>query len=160
MAHTPPAPWPEFVAHCTELLAPLGAVRVRRMFGGFGLYVDELFVAIIASERLYLKAGPDVRERFAAAGCEPFVYSADGQQVALGYWSAPADAIESPALMQPWARLALQAALAARAQKAVRPRARVAAPREGPVERSAAPAKPAAAPARRPTAAAKPRRRG
>jgi len=103
--------------HCTELLAPLGAVRVRRMFGGHGIYLDELFIAIIAFDRLYLKAGPTSRAQFEAAGCEPFVYDRKTESVALGYWSAPADAMESPALMEPWARLALQAALAARAVK-------------------------------------------
>ena len=29
----------------------------------------------------------------------------------MGYFTAPEDAMESPALMQPWARLALEAAL-------------------------------------------------
>ena len=38
----------------------------------------------------------------------------------MNYYAAPADAMESPALMAPWARLALQAALAAHAAKAVR----------------------------------------
>ena len=106
---------PEFVSHCRELLAPLGAVRVRRMFGGWGLYVDELFVAIIAAERLYLKADAAARPSFEAAGCKPFVYDAKSKSISLGYWSAPDEALESPALMQPWARLALQSALAARA---------------------------------------------
>ena len=114
---------PAFVEHCAELLAPLGSVRVNRMFGGWGLYADEIFVAIIAYDRLFLKVGPADRERYAAAGCEPFVYSSDGQSVALGYWSAPAEAKDSPARMLPWARMALQAALAARAQKAVKRRA-------------------------------------
>jgi DNA transformation protein len=113
---------PAFVEHCVELLAPLGAVRVRRMFGGWGLYVDDLFVAIIAFDRLYLKAAADSREAFAAAGCEPFVYDAKGQQVSLGYWTAPAEALESPELMLPWARRALQAALSARAAAIKRPR--------------------------------------
>ena len=111
---------PEFVSHCRELLAPLGAVRVRRMFGGWGLYVDELFIAIIAAERLYLKADAAARPSFEAAGCEPFVYDAKSKSISLGYWSAPEEALESPALMQPWARLALQAALAARATPARR----------------------------------------
>ncbi len=109
------------VDHCTELLSPLGAVRSRRMFGGHGLYVDELFVAIVAFDRLYLKVGADTRGRFEAAGCSPFVYSKATQAVSLGYWTAPAEAMDSPALMAPWGRLALQAALAARA--AVKPRA-------------------------------------
>ena len=113
---------PPFVEHCVELLAPLGAVRVKRMFGGWGLYVDELFIALIAAERLYLKTDASSREAFAAAGCTPFVYSSDGESVSLGYWSAPDDALESPAQMAPWARRALQAAVAARAAKLSKPR--------------------------------------
>ena len=105
---------PPFVSHCVELLAPLGPVRVRRMFGGWGLYVDEVFLAIIAFERLYLKVNVDTQARFEQANCEPFVFEAKGKAVSLGYWTAPPDALDSPALMEPWARLALQAALSAR----------------------------------------------
>ena len=57
----------DFVQHCRELLVPLGAVRVRRMFGGHGFYVDELFIALIAFGRLYLKADASTRARFEAA---------------------------------------------------------------------------------------------
>ena len=42
----------EFVVHCLELLGSVGAVRSRRMFGGHGIYVDELFVGLIAFEQL------------------------------------------------------------------------------------------------------------
>ncbi|MDE2298313.1 MAG: TfoX/Sxy family protein [Burkholderiales bacterium] len=88
------------------------------MFGGHGLYVDDLFVALILSERLYLKVDTATRPDFEAAGCVPFVYAAAGKAVALGYFSAPEEAMESPPLMQPWARRALAAALRARAEKA------------------------------------------
>lgn len=105
------------VEHCLELMSPLGTVRARRMFGGHGLYLDDLFVAIIAFDRLYLKADESTRERFAGAGCEPFVYDSKGKPVSLGYWTVPAEAMESPQLMQPWARLAMEAALRARAAR-------------------------------------------
>ncbi len=119
------------VDHSLELLAPLGAVRARRMFGGHGLYIDELFVAIIAFDRLYLKADEATRARFVAAGCEPFVYDGKGKSVTMGYWTVPAEAMESPQLMQPWARLAIAAALRARAAKpsAAPRKAREAAPK-------------------------------
>ena len=113
-----PAP-PPFVAHVLELLAPLGAVRARRMFGGHGLYVDALFVALIADERLYLKADATSRPAFERAGCTPFAYSrSDRASVTLGYWSAPDEALDSPQGMAPWARLALAAALRAKASRA------------------------------------------
>ena len=110
----------ELLNHCTELLAPLGAVRTRRMFGGHGIYVDDLFMALIAFDQLYLKADAETRPCFEAAGCEPFRYDKQGgESVSLGYFRPPEEAMESPALMQPWARLALGAALRARAAKAV-----------------------------------------
>ena len=122
----------EFVAHCVELLGPVGAVRTRRMFGGHGFYVDDLFIAIIASERLYLKVDVQTRPAFEAAACVPFVYERLGQAASIAYFSAPEEAMESPPQMQPWARLALAAALRARAAKpaAARP-ARKATPRNG-----------------------------
>ena len=123
---------PEFVAHCTELLAPLGAVRVRRMFGGHGFYIDDLVAALTFGERLFLKTDAQTRPLFEAAGCEPFVYDSAGKSVSVGYFSAPEDAMESPPLMLPWARHALSAALRARAAKprAATP-ARKARPRKG-----------------------------
>lgn len=121
------APLDPFVAHCVELLSPLGSVRSKRMFGGHGLYLDEHFIAILTRERLYLKTDAGTQPRFEAAGCEPFVYEGGGKRVQMGYWTVPLEALESPPLMAPWARLALQAALAkaqARAAAPPRPRAR------------------------------------
>lgn len=135
---------PPFVEHCTELLAPLGAVRVRRMFGGWGLYVDDFFIALVAFDTLYLKTDAASREAFSAAGCTPFKFSSEGHTVVLGYWSAPDDALESPALMAPWARRALQAAVAARAAKLSKPQRAVpkAAAKPGPAAAAKARQKP------------------
>jgi DNA transformation protein and related proteins len=102
------------LALALELLAPLGQVRSRAMFGGHGLYVDELFIALIAYDNLYLKTDPHSREAFRAAGCKPFVYDGKGKPMEMGYWTVPAEAMESPALMRPWAMRAIQSALQAR----------------------------------------------
>lgn len=115
----------EFVAHCSELLQPLGSVRSRRMFGGHGLYLDDFFIAIVADEQLYLKTDEQSRGRFEAEGCTPFCFpQKDGELVSTSYFRPPEEALESPSLMQPWARLALEAALrAAQAKKPGKPRA-------------------------------------
>ena len=100
-----------FAQYCAELLSGLGPVRVRPMFGGHGIYVDDLFLAIVVGEVLYLKVDAQTMGRFEAAGCAPFVYTAKGRgRVSLNYRAAPAEAMESPALMRPWARLAMDAA--------------------------------------------------
>ena len=104
-----------FANYCAELLSPLGPVRVKRMFGGHGVYVDDLFVAIVVGETLYLKADAQTVGRFEAAGCAPFTYTAKGnRKVSMSYRAAPVEAMDSPALMRPWAELAVQAALRAR----------------------------------------------
>lgn len=124
-----------------ELLTPLGAVRARRMFGGHGLYVDSLFVALIADDRLYLKADATSRPAFERAGCTPFAYSrSDLSAVTLGYWSAPDDALDSPQGMTPWGLLALAAALRAKANS------RAPAASDKPATARRAPARKAAAP--------------
>jgi DNA transformation protein and related proteins len=131
----------EFTSHCLELLSPIGTVRARRMFGGCGIYADDLFVALIADERLYLKADSLTRQRFEAAGCPPFTYDAKGKAMSMGYFAAPDDAMESPQLMQPWARLALEAALRARASKPAPARAKA---KAAPAAKAARPRKPPA----------------
>ena len=142
--------------HCLELLAAVGRPRSRRMFGGHGLYVDDLFIAIIAYDRLYLKADGDTRVRFEAAHSQPFTYAKKGgETTVLGYWTAPEEAMDSPGAMAPWARLAMAAALRARQAAAAKP----VSPRKAPAPRKKkAPASPAATAAARPKASTRAKR--
>jgi len=118
----------EFANYCCELLASTGPCTAKRMFGGWGISTDGLTIAIIADlgsgEKLWLKASDDNRPQWEAAGCERFTYAStkDGETVSRGmnYYSAPEDAMDSAHAMAPWARLALQAALSAKAAKPVR----------------------------------------
>lgn len=111
-----------FIEHVRELLSGLGPVAARRMFGGWGLSVDGMNIGIVAWDTLFLKTNAETEPQWLAAGARPFVYEAKGKAMTLHYHTPPDDAMESPALMLPWARLALQAALAARVP-AKKPRA-------------------------------------
>jgi DNA transformation protein len=117
----------EFAAHCVELLQPLGAARAKRMFGGHGLYLEGLMVGLISDEQLYLKTDAQTVAQWQEAGGQPFVYRTRRQgevkTSTMSYWTPPAEAVESPALMRPWARLALEAALRAQAARPPRPSA-------------------------------------
>lgn len=104
----------DFATYCVELLAPAGQVQSRRMFGGYGLYVDGLFVGIIAGDVLYLKVDEESVPRFQAAGSHRFAYTRQGKQQGLAFWTVPAEAMDSTALMRPWAQLAMDAARRAR----------------------------------------------
>ena len=114
----------DFADYCCELLSSLGPCRAKRMFGGWGISIDGMSVAILVNlgrgDTLWLKVDENSKPLFEAEGCARFTYEVKGQLKGMNYYAAPADAMESPALMAPWARLALQAALAAHAAKAAK----------------------------------------
>jgi DNA transformation protein len=113
----------EFVEHVVETMHELGAVTAKQMFGGWGLYHDGVFFAIVIQEALYLKADDDNRGEFESAGLESFVYKTkDGDRIPMSYYQAPPEALESPALMTQWARSGYGAALRARVRKPSRKR--------------------------------------
>ena len=118
----------DFANYCCELLSGAGPCVARRMFGGFGVSTGGLTIAILADlddgERLWLKGDKATHGMFAAAGCRTFSYTAKGVQRSMNYFSAPDEAMDSADAMRPWARLALECALRARAAKPlVRPTA-------------------------------------
>ena len=112
------------IDHLLELLEPFGPLTARRMFGGWGVYADGPMVAIVIDGELLLKTDPATRAVFEQAGCRPFVYRAKGREVPMSYWSVPEAALDSAEAMQPWARLALEAAARTATAKPARSRTR------------------------------------
>lgn len=99
-----------FIDHLREVFAPLAQFDARRMFGGWGLYLDGRMCGLVADGQLYLKTDASTRPHFEAAGCGPFIYTGQQKPITMSYWSVPEDALESSEAMAPWARRALQAA--------------------------------------------------
>ena len=118
----------DFVDYCLELLSGVGPCAAKRMFGGWGIALDGLNLALIADlgtgEKLWLKADADSQPRFEAEGCQRFgmtmVKKGVPVPVSMGYYSAPVDAMEAASAMAPWAQLALLSARKAHQRKAAR----------------------------------------
>lgn len=108
----------DYVEFVHELLAPLGQVSVRRMFGGAGVYSRGVMFGLIADDVLYLKADADSRRDFETYGMGPFVYEGRGKPVAMSYWQVPAEVLDDPDAALAWGRKALEVA---RQQKAATP---------------------------------------
>ena len=106
----------DFVEYVLELLAPLGPVKARKMFGGYGLYHDGLMFALIGDEILYIKADDANRQQFTAAGCQPFSYHKKGKPYHMSYYQAPAEALDDAQTLCEWARLGYDAAVRATAR--------------------------------------------
>jgi DNA transformation protein and related proteins len=98
-----------------EHLMPLGHATARAMFGGFGVYLDGVIVAIVADDAAYLKADAVNRGDFEAAGSRPFTYDGASRAVAMSYWEIPAEVLEDPDELRAWAAKARTASVRARA---------------------------------------------
>ena len=110
----------EFVELVLENLRFFGPVTTRRMFGGWGIYRDGVFFALIAGDTLYFKSDDENRAQFERASPGPFVFEKKGERIVTHYFAVPEDAFEDPQVMAKWARLGYAAAL--RAAKRPRPR--------------------------------------
>lgn len=109
---------PGFVDHVVETMRAFGAVVAKPMFGGWGLYHDGLFFALIAEEMLYLKSDSENEADFESSGLQPFIYiTKDGERIVMAYRQAPDEALENPDVMASWARRGYGAALRAAAKK-------------------------------------------
>lgn len=98
-----------------EVFRTTGPVRIRRMFGGQGVYQGELMFALEADGELYLKADRETEDTFRVLGSRPFVYEGrDGRRVTMSYWLMPESALDDPEEAAQLARIALEAARRAR----------------------------------------------
>jgi DNA transformation protein and related proteins len=114
----------DFADYCCELLSGVGSPVAKRMFGGWGIYVDGVTIAVIAdltklggsNEKLYLKVDDVTKKHFEAAGGKRFEMESKGKTMGMNYYTTPDETMESPDAMLPWARLALNVALDANAK--------------------------------------------
>ncbi|MEO8346015.1 MAG: TfoX/Sxy family protein [Betaproteobacteria bacterium] len=103
---------PDFIEHVLELMRPAGRASARAMFGGHGLYLDGLIVAIVVEDVLYLKTDDETRPAYLERSLDPFSYTTkEGKAYAMSYHRAPEEAVEGPDEMRAWLRPALGAAL-------------------------------------------------
>ena len=105
----------DYLNYCLEILAPHGTITFRRMFGGFGLYRDGLFFAIIADDTLFFKVDDTTRTTFTDYDSEPFTYDKKGKSYNLNYYEVPVDVLENETLLEEFVEAAC--AVAERAKK-------------------------------------------
>lgn len=95
-------------AFVAELFAGLGAVQIKRMFGGAGIYAEGVMFALLSDDVVYLKADDALKAELATA---PFSFGrATGEQVDTSYWRLPEDALDEPDIAAEWGRKALRVA--------------------------------------------------
>ena len=100
------------------LFEPFGAVEVKRMFGGAGVYADGVCFAIESGGEVFLKVDAASEPAFSAAGSSQFVYDARGKAMTTSFWRLPSAAYDEPDELRRWAAFGLEAARRKAAEKA------------------------------------------
>ena len=112
-----------FHAFVKELFAGMGAVEIKRMFGGAGVYAEGLMFGLLADDTIHIKANDEtMKAALRAQGSGPFVWSPQngprkGEHIDLGYWRLPEPALDDPDEAVAWGRKALALAKAKAALK-------------------------------------------
>lgn len=114
----PTKPLPEFVSYCLDQLQLIGPVSCRKMFGGYGLFLQGLMFGLIVNNTLYLKSDDTTASLFEAEGMVKFSYLRQGKPCELNFHQAPEACFEEQDAMSQWANRAYQVAIRAAANKA------------------------------------------
>jgi len=102
-----------------ELFSAFGSVQVRRLFGGAGIYADDVMFALVHDGVIYLKVDAASLPAFEREQLEAFSYSRRGERASLtSYRRMPDRLYDDPDELVAWARAALSAAGRSGARKA------------------------------------------
>ena len=98
----------------------LGKVDARKMFGGAGLYLREVFFGILFDDVLYLKVDDSNRGDYLEAKMKPF-RPFRRRKSSLKYYQVPAGVLEDREKLKFWAEKSVRAAAVGRSSPRRRP---------------------------------------
>ena len=107
----------ELVSHVMDLMAPLGDVQARSMFGGHGFFLNDVMFAKMGSDVLDLRVDDETRAAFESAGME--------KAGKMPYYRVPPEAPEDGDVFLEWAQGAVAAS-----QRAAQSKSKAAKPKK------------------------------
>ncbi len=112
----------EFVDFLHEVFAEFGSIRHRKMFGGYGIYHQDLMFGLVADDELYLKVDIESEPKFTQHDLPAFEYHKGGKPFKMSYRLAPEAIYDDPQEAAEWAHLAFEAAVRAATKSGKKPK--------------------------------------
>ena len=109
-----------------DLFSEFGPIKLRRFFGGEGIYADDVMIGMIFDDIVNFKTDEETRRDFVAAKSKPFSFTKGKELVVTTWFALPDRLYDDPEELALWARAAQRVASAAptakkKARKAVSP---------------------------------------
>ncbi len=100
----------EYLEYVMDQLDSMGPITSKNMFGGAGIYHDDIFFALIANDTLYFKVDDSNRPDYEAAAMVPFKPRVN-KPYTMQYYQVPIDILENDEKLKVWAYKALDVAI-------------------------------------------------
>ena len=102
-----------------DLFGEFGAIDIKRMFSGRGLYARGVMFAIVSRDgAIHFKTDDTTREAYAREKSKPLTFTRkSGQRMVTSYWRLPERLYDEPGELADWAREAVRVAQAFRSEK-------------------------------------------
>lgn len=94
----------------SDVLCNVQGLHSRKMFGGVGIYKEDLMCALIEDDQLYFKVDDGNWEDYEAVGSLPFTAEMKGRTQTMSYWLVPEDVMEDHEKAETWLGKAYEAA--------------------------------------------------
>lgn len=92
----------------SDILGHIEGISSKRMFGGYGLYLEVTIFGIITSDSvLYFKVDETNKAQFELRGSAPFVYTGrkDKKPITMPYWRVPEEVMEDKDMISDWVHM-------------------------------------------------------
>ena len=89
-----------------DLFREFGPVKLRRFFGGEGIYTGPLMIGMVFADTIYFKTDEETRKRFLAERTQPFSFRkhTSGETVVTTWYAVPDRLYDDPDEFAEWAR--------------------------------------------------------
>ena len=109
-----------------DLFFEFGPIKLRRFFGGEGIYAEDAMIGMIFDDIVYFKTDEETRKGFIAAKTKPFSFHKGKELVVTTWFALPDRLYDDPDELAQWAHAAHRVAAAAptakkKARKASKP---------------------------------------
>ena len=99
----------EYLEFVLEQLGSIGEFTIKKMFGGAGVYYEDLFFALVANDTLYFKVDGSNKDDYEKVGMKPFK-PFDDRPMTMMYYEVPVNVLEDPEELRVWAKRSIEVA--------------------------------------------------